>query len=124
MTAGLSIFLAHAGGGKGATGDSAVTGEAANAGEKGVVYRLPAQSESGKPYIGSTEDLPNRMATRRDGRTGPATKVDSFKKGDLNHRHYKEQLQIDQHGGKQDLDNKRNAASPNRMEKLKEKYEK
>jgi len=32
--------------------------------------------------------------------------------------------QMDKHGGKESLDNKRNAASPKRMEKLKNKYEK
>jgi hypothetical protein len=130
MTAGLSLLIGQGGGAKGAAGDSTAAGETGAVGprtgaapnEEGAIYRLPPQSESGKPYIGSADDLPNRMATRRDGRSGPATKIDTFKKGNLDHRHYKEQNQINKHGGKAALDNARNAASPKRMEKLKEKF--
>lgn len=100
-----------------------VVGAADAATPKGTIYRLPEQPKSGKPYIGSAEDLQARMATRKDGRTGPAAKIDTFRKGDLDHRHYKEQKQIIKHGGKQNLDNKRNAASPRRMEKLRKKFE-
>jgi hypothetical protein len=106
------------------TGGAAVAPAAGGSSEQGVIYKLPKQPGSGKPYIGSTENLTQRMSTRRDGRVGPAEKVDSFRKGSRDHRHFKEQTQMDKHGGKPNLDNKRNAASPQRMEKLKKKFEK
>lgn len=92
------------------------------AAEEGVIYELPPQQGSGKPYIGSADDLGERMATRTDGRTGPAEKVDTYRRGDLDHRHFKEQKQMNLRGGIRNLDNKRNAASAKRMKRLEAQF--
>lgn len=95
---------------------------AAAAQETGTIYKLPAQ-ESGKPYIGRAIDKDQRMATRRDGRTGPAEQIDTFNAQDRAHGQYKEQKAINAHGGIQNLDNKRNEVNPKRYQELKKKYE-
>lgn len=82
---------------------SAATKTAA-ATETGVVYELPPQAASGKPYVGRTaRSVEERMATRTDGRTGPAKPVDTFNAQDRAHGQYKEQKAINARGGVQNL---------------------
>jgi RHS repeat-associated protein len=109
----------------GAVGTAARVEEGvAAAQETGTIYKLPPQEGSGKPYIGRTVDLDRRMATRTDGRTGPAEGIDTFNAQDTAHGQYKEQKAINANGGVQNLDNKRNEVNPKRFEELKKKYEK
>ncbi|HET8891879.1 MAG TPA: RHS repeat-associated core domain-containing protein [Candidatus Angelobacter sp.] len=86
----------------------------------GEVYVTEPQA-SGKEYVGrTTQGTEKRMQTRTDGRTGKATKVDTYKtKGE---GRYKEQKAIDQRGGKGNLDNKRNEVAPDKMKELEKKY--
>ena len=76
------------------TGARVEAGTAAAVQETGTVYKLPAQEGSGKPYMGRTVSLDKRMATRRDGRTGPAEPIDTFNAQDRGHGQYKEQKAI------------------------------
>jgi RHS repeat-associated protein len=86
----------------------------------GEVYVTEPQA-SGKPYVGrTTQGTDKRMQTRTDGRTGKATKVDTYKT--KQEGRYKEQKAIDQNGGKQKLDNKRNEVAPDKMKDLDKKY--
>ncbi len=105
------------------TGTRVETGVAAATQETGAIYKLPAQAESDKPYVGRAVDLDKRMATRTNGRTGPAEKIDTFNTQDRAHGQYKEQKAIDANGGVQNLDNKRNEVNPKRYQELKKKYE-
>ena len=89
---------------------------AAVAQETGTVYKLPAQESSGKPYIGrTTKSVEERMATRTDGRTGPAEPVDTFNAQERAHG----QKAINANGGVKNLDNKRNEVNTKRYEELK-----
>ena len=106
------------------TGARVEAGAAAAVQETGTVYKLPAQEGSGKPYIGrTTKSAEERMATRADGRTGPAERVDTFNAQDRAHGQYKEQKAINANGGVKNLDNKRNEVNPKRYEELTKKYE-
>lgn len=106
------------------TGARVEAGTATAVQETGGVYKLPAQEGSGKPYIGrTTKSVEERMATRTDGRTGPAERVDTFNAQDRAHGQYKEQKAINANGGVKNLDNKRNEVNPKRYEELTKKYE-
>ena len=86
----------------------------------GEVYVTEPQV-SGKPYVGrTTQGTDKRMQTRTDGRTGQAKTIDTYKTRQQGR--YKEQKAIDQRGGKQNLDNKRNEVSPKKMKELNKKY--
>jgi hypothetical protein len=71
--------------------------------------------------IGSADDVNKRMSTRQDGRTGKPDVVDTYKKGNRDERRYKEQKAIDNNGGKENLDNKRNEVDPKKMPELEKK---
>jgi RHS repeat-associated protein len=103
-------------------GPSAPTSGADKGGSKpGEVYVTEPQ-ESGKEYVGrTTQGVDQRMETRTDGRTGKATAVDSYKSTEEGR--YKEQKAIDQRGGVQNLDNKRNEVNQQKMQELKKKYD-
>jgi len=89
-------------------------------GKAGEVYVTETQA-SGKEYVGrTTQGTEKRMQTRTDGRTGKATKVDTYKT--RTEGRYKEQKAIDQRGGKGNLDNKRNEVAPDKMKELEKKY--
>ena len=80
------------------------------AGEQGVIYRVPGSgTPSGKPYIGSADDLEKRAKTARDGRDrSRAEVIDTYPKGDTEVRRAKGQGGIDGEGGLENTDNKRN----------------
>jgi hypothetical protein len=87
----------------------------------GEVYVTEPQPGSGKEYVGrTTQGTDKRMETRTDGRTGEAKTVDTYKTKEEGQ--YKEQKAMDQRGGKDNLDNKRNEVNPERMKELDKKY--
>ena len=77
----------------------------------GVIYRVPAQyTRSGKPYIGSADDLARRTRTGvRDGRDRQhAEVIDTYPLGNRDARRVAEQRAINREGGLDNLDNRRN----------------
>ena len=60
------------------------------------------------------------MSTRTDGRTGNAEVIDNY--NTTQEGRYKEQKAIDERGGKQNLDNKRNEVSPEKMKELEKEH--
>lgn len=86
--------------------------------DEGCIYCVDgANTESGKDYIGSSDDMGRRERDTSDGRDRKgAERVDSYKKGDLADRQNKEQQAMNDRGGKDNLDNKRNEVSPNKWE--------
>lgn len=84
--------------------------------DEGCIYCVDGvDTESGKPYVGSADDLGRRAATAKDGRDRTnASKVDTYKKGDRTDRQNKEQKAINERGGKGNLDNRRNEVSPDK----------
>jgi hypothetical protein len=78
--------------------------------DEGCIYCVGGENtSSGKDYIGSTDDLGRRSQDKTDGRDrSKAEKIDSYAKGDRNDRRNKEQQAINDRGGKNALDNKRN----------------
>ncbi len=83
----------------------------AASGGKGTIYKVPGSgTNNGKPYIGR-HNKPNPAKTRKsnDGRDRTKAKViDTYNASNTQEGRQKEQQQIDQHGGIQNLDNKRN----------------
>ncbi|WP_163410243.1 DUF6443 domain-containing protein [Flavobacterium ajazii] len=94
--------------------------------ETGKIYKVPGEkTESGKPYIGRTKQSSpaKRGEGAKDGRDRTdAEIIDRYDPNKPGQGAYKEQKAIDEHGGVTKLDNKRNEASPKRMEALKKKY--
>ena len=79
-------------------------------GGEGVIYRVPGSgTPSGKPYVGSADDLDVRTRTATDGRDrSQAQRVGSYPIGDRAARRRAEQNAIVDEGGIANLDNKRN----------------
>ncbi|WP_188938381.1 hypothetical protein [Puia dinghuensis] len=77
----------------------------------GSIYKVPGSAtQSGKPYIGR-HNKPNPAKTRKsnDGRDRKKAKViDKYDPDDVKEGREKEQKAIDDHGGVDNLDNKRN----------------
>jgi RHS repeat-associated protein len=94
---------------------TSTSGAGARQGGNGTIYRVPGSAtRSGKPYIGR-HNKPNPAKTRRsnDGRDrSKAEVVDTYNASDTQEGRTKEQQQIDQNGGVQNLDNKRNEIKP------------
>jgi len=86
--------------------------------DEGCIYCVDgANTESGKDYIGSSDDMSRRERDSSDGRDRKgAERVDSYKKGDRADRQNKEQQAMNDRGGKDNLDNKRNEVSPSKWE--------
>jgi RHS repeat-associated protein len=82
--------------------------------DMGCIYRCDGVSEgqetpSGKPYVGSADDKKKRAQTARDGRDREnAETIGEYKKGDRKGRQEAEQKGMNENGGKDNLDNKRN----------------
>lgn len=78
--------------------------------DEGCVYCIPGEyTESGKDYVGTADDLKKRAETATDGRDREnAEVVGSYKKGDRTGRQEAEQREMNNRGGKKNLDNKRN----------------
>ena len=97
--------------GPGPEPQTSTSGAGARQGGNGTIYRVPGSgTRSGKPYIGR-HNKPNPAKTRRskDGRDrSQAEVVDTYNAADTQEGRQKEQQHIDQNGGVQNLDNKRN----------------
>jgi RHS repeat-associated protein len=86
----------------------------------GCIYCVKGdKTSSGKDYVGSTDDMSRRKLDSSDGRdrTG-AEIVDTYPKGDRPTRRSKEQRAMNERGGVNKLDNKRNEVSPNKWESM------
>ena len=81
---------------------------------EGCIYCVSGdKTSSGKDYIGSTDNLDNRKRDTTDGRDREgATVVDTYPKGDRDERRRKEQQAINDRGGVDSLDNRRNEIAP------------
>jgi hypothetical protein len=79
-------------------------------GGEGVVYLVHgSKTQSGKPYIGSADDLSVRTKTANDGRDrSQAITIGRYPIGNTTVRRKAEQIGIDDNGGLDALDNKRN----------------
>jgi RHS repeat-associated protein len=82
--------------------------------DKGCIYLCdgvsPGQkTPSGRPYVGSADDLEKRARGARDGRERENAKpIGEYDKGGKDGRANSEQNGMNEHGGKGELDNKRN----------------
>ena len=87
--------------------------------ETGVIYKVAGEkTASGKPYIGSANDLDKRAKTARDGRDrSNAEVIGTYPLGDTKARRIAEQKAMDAQGGIGNLDNKRNEIAPKNREK-------
>jgi hypothetical protein len=83
-------------------------------GDKGCIYLCDGASPgqrtpSGRPYVGSADDLGARAQGARDGREREGAEViGEYNKGDKDGRRNAEQNGMNEQGGKGKLDNKRN----------------
>jgi RHS repeat-associated protein len=86
--------------------------------ELGCIYCVSGENtESGKEYVGSTDDLGARQRDKTDGRNREGAEViGSYPKGDREGRQNAEQQAINDRGGRDALDNKRNEVRPSRWE--------
>ncbi|MGS2764255.1 DUF6443 domain-containing protein [Sinomicrobium sp. M5D2P9] len=104
-----------------------IGGAAATGGKQtGKIYKVPGNAtKSGKPYIGRTKQksLSARQRGAKDGRDRTKGKViDTYDPTKPGEGAYKEQKAIDQHKGIENLDNKRNERTPEKMKELEKKY--
>lgn len=76
----------------------------------GVIYRVPGSgTPSGKPYIGSADDMADRTRSGRDDRDRTQAEIiDHYPIGDVKTRKEREQAGIDREGGLEATDNLRN----------------
>jgi RHS repeat-associated protein len=82
------------------------------------IYCVPGdKTKSGKPYVGSTDDMNERQKDTSDGRDRVGAEiVDHYPKGDRDTRRRKEQQAINDRGGVENLDNKRNEIAPKKWD--------
>lgn len=87
--------------------------------EEGAIYVVDgSNTSSGKDYVGSTDNKPNREKDSSDGRNRKdSTTVDKYPKGDREARQNAEQKAMNERGGKDNLDNKRNEIRESNWEK-------
>ena len=85
---------------------------------QGVIYKVDgSKTESGKPYVGRSDNLSERAKNANDGRDRTdAEIVDTYDKGDVDTARVKEQQAINDNGGVANLDNKRNEIAPSKWE--------
>lgn len=95
------------------TGQQGDHGAATTEGE-GCIYCVDgANTQSGRDYIGSTDNLDQRKRDVSDGRNRDEAKIiDTYPKGNREARRIKEQKAINDRGGVDELDNKRNEVAP------------
>jgi len=82
--------------------------------DKGCIYCVSGdKTKSGKPYVGSADDLDRRARGARDGRDRKnADVIGEYDKGDRKGRQDAEQKGMNDKGGKDKLDNGRNEVDP------------
>ena len=87
---------------------------------EGVIYKVDgSNTPSGKPYIGSADDLSKRAKTAKDGRDRSSNTeiIGGYEKGNKTSRKISEQKGIIDNGGVKNLDNKRNEIKPSDWKK-------
>lgn len=87
--------------------------------DRGCIYCVGRQNtSSGRPYVGSADDLGQRAATASDGRdrTSNTEVVGDYPKGDREARRNAEQQAINDRGGVGELDNRRNEVAERHWE--------
>jgi RHS repeat-associated protein len=84
--------------------------KAKDAADTGCIYCVKGKNtSSGKDYVGSTDDMTKRKRDTSDGRNREGAEIiDSYPKGDRRQRRQKEQQAINDRGGVDGLDNRRN----------------
>lgn len=84
--------------------------------DKGCIYCVKGdKTKSGKDYIGSTDNMDERKRDKSDGRNREGAEVvDTYSKGDREARRRKEQQAINDRGGVDKLDNRRNEVAPSK----------
>lgn len=84
--------------------------------DQGCIYCVKGdKTKSGKDYVGSTDNLDQRQRDKSDGRDREGAQVvDNYPKGDRDSRRAKEQQAINDRGGVEKLDNRRNEIAPNK----------
>ncbi len=113
------------------TNAEAPTAEVPKAGDKeedvivpgegeGSIYKVPGDyTPTDKDYIGSTNDLEQRIKNGNDGRDREhAEVIDTYPIGDRAERRRKEQQAINDNGGVSNLDNKINEIAEKKWDKL------
>jgi len=77
---------------------------------QGVIYKVPGKdTPSGKPYVGSANNLKSRTKTAKDGRNrSNAEVIGKYPIGNKKARRQAEQQGMNNNGGREKLDNKRN----------------
>lgn len=82
--------------------------------EEGCIYCVKGnKTRSGKDYIGSSDDIKQREKDKSDGRDrSGADIVDRYPRGDRDARRTKEQQAMNDRGGVDKLDNRRNEIAP------------
>jgi RHS repeat-associated protein len=82
--------------------------------EEGCIYCVKGdKTSSGKDYVGSSDNMGDRQRDKSDGRDREGAEVvDTYPKGDRDSRRAKEQQAINDRGGVDKLDNKRNEVAP------------
>lgn len=89
-------------------------------GETGTIYEVPGDAtSSGKPYVGRhNKPEPDKTRRSKDGRDRTKAKViDTYDANNTQEGRVKEQKAIDDRGGVNNLDNKRNEIAPKRVPK-------
>jgi RHS repeat-associated protein len=82
--------------------------------DEGCIYCVKGENtRSGKDYVGSTDNMGQRERDSSDGRDRRGSEVvDTYPKGDRDARRTKEQKAINDRGGINELDNRRNEIAP------------
>jgi hypothetical protein len=84
----------------------------------GCIYCVSGdKTPSGLPYVGSADDKDKRARTATDGRDRDGAEIrGTYPKGDRETRQNEEQKEINNQGGVNELDNKRNEVRPSAWE--------
>jgi RHS repeat-associated protein len=95
-------------------GQQAGSGEQKAPADEGCVYCVKGdKTSSGRDYVGSSDNLDQRKKDTSDGRNREGAEVvDTYEKGDRDTRRAKEQKAINDRGGVDKLDNRRNEIAP------------
>jgi RHS repeat-associated protein len=89
--------------------------------DEGCIYCVSGtNTSSGKDYVGSTDNMGERQKDSSDGRNRKGAEVvGTYPKGDRETRRRKEQQEINNRGGKEKLDNKRDEVDKKKWEEKK-----
>lgn len=100
------------------SGDAAPEVASPGDGTKGCIYCVKGENtSSGKDYVGSTDNMGQRKRDKTDGRDREGAEViDTYPKGNREERRRKEQQAINDKGGVDSLDNRRNEVAEKKWE--------